>query len=334
MLKASKDRYLHRKRDILHPSGLMTFKTPLLVPSLSSIGLKIELEDNKLVSELPDMLSKVTQIIEEAMLVSAFDIHHKFVGKEYLRVPEIVFVDSGGYEAAFYDRLKIEKWERKMYKDILDKWDQYIPAVFASFDHDSVGLPIEKQINREIEFLGKYRAHQMVEILLKPEKGKLYLDVNPIIANIERLNHFSIIGITEKEIGRTFLERLKFVATLRVQLDRVGNDAPIHIFGCLEPILMVLYFLAGAEIFDGLSWLRYAYSDGGTVYNREYGVLNLGIKMNFDALKMQILRNNLNFLIEFSLKMRRFVDTENYEEFGVSYMKKIKEIHETIYSEL
>lgn len=329
-----KDKWLHRKRDIIHPSG-QKFKTPLLVPSLSSRGLKIEFEDNKLVSELPDMLSKVTQVIEKAMLVSAFDIHHKFVGKEFLEVPEILFVDSGGYEAAFYDRLKIEKWERSMYKDILDKWDQYIPAVFASFDHDSMGSPIENQINREIEFLGKYRANQqMVEILLRPEKGKHYLDINPIIANIDRLNHFSIIGITEKEIGRTFLERLKFVATLRRQLDRVGNDAPIHIFGCLEPILMVLYFLAGAEIFDGLSWLRYAYSDGGTVYNREYGVLNLGVDMNFDALQMQILRNNLNFLIEFSLNMRRFVDTENYEEFGVSYMKKIKEIHETIYSEL
>lgn len=328
-----KDKKLHRKRDIVHPSGVK-FKTPLLVPSLSSRGLKIELEDNKLVSELTDMLSKVTQVIEKAMLVSAFDIHHKFVGTEYLKVPEILFVDSGGYEAAFYDRLKIEKWERKMYEDILDKWDKYIPAIFTSFDHDSLGLPIEKQIEREIDFLSRYRAHQMIEMLLKPGKGELYLDVNQVIANIDGLNQFNIIGITEKEIGRTFLERLKFVATLRGQLDRVGNDAPIHIFGCLEPILMVLYFLAGAEIFDGLSWLRYAYIDGGTVYNREYGVLNLGIDMNFDALKMQILRNNLNFLIEFSLKMRKFVDTQNYAEFGESYMKKIKEIHETLYSEL
>lgn len=172
-----KDKWLHRKRDINHPSG-QKFKTPLLVPSHSSRGLKIEFEDNKLVSELPDILCKVTQVIEKAMLVSAFDIHHKFVSKEFLKVPKILFVDSGGYEAPFYDRLKIEKWERSMYKDILDKWDQYIPAIFTSFDHDNMGSPIENQINREIEFLGKYRANQqMIEILLKPEKGKHYLDI-------------------------------------------------------------------------------------------------------------------------------------------------------------
>jgi queuine/archaeosine tRNA-ribosyltransferase len=268
------------------------------------------------------------------MLVSAFDIHHKFVAKKYLKVPEILFVDSGGYEALYYDWLKVEKWERSMYKDILDKWDQYIPAIFASFDHDSFGLPIEKQIKREIEFLCKYRAHQMIEILLKPGKGERYLDVNQVIANIDDLNHFNIIGVTEKELGPTFLKRLEFVATLRGQLDRVENDAPIHIFGCLEPILMVLYFLAGAEIFDGLSWSRYAYIDGGTVYNIEYGVLELGIDTHFTKLKEEILRRNLSYLKDFSHNMRRFVDTGNYEEFGKSHMNKIKEIHETLYSEL
>jgi hypothetical protein len=328
-----KDKWLHRKRDIIHPSG-QKFKTPLLVPSLSSKGLNLKLKNKKLVSELPEILSVAAQVIEKAMLVSAFDIHHEFVGKEYLDIAEILFIDSGGYEAAYYDWLKIEKWERSMYKDILDKWDQYIPAIFTSFDHDSLGLPIEKQINREIEFLSRYRTHQMIEMLLKPNKGELYLDINQVIANIDGLNHFSIIGVTEKEIGRTFLERLKFVATLRGQLDRVGNDSPIHIFGCLEPILMVLYFLAGAEIFDGLSWLRYAYIDGRTVYNMEYGVLNLGVDMNYNKLKMQILRNNITFLVDFSINMRKFVDTEDYEVFGKSHMNKIREIHETLYSEL
>ncbi len=66
----------------------------------------------------------------------------------------------------------------------------------------------------------------------------------------------------------------------------------------------------------------------------EYGVLNLGVDMNYNKLKMQILRNNITFLVGFSLNMRRFVDTENYEEFGKSHMNKIKEIHETLYSEL
>ncbi len=325
-----KDR-LYRKRDIRHPSG-QKFKTPLLVPSFSSKGLMIKRENDEFISELPDILSGATEVIEKAMLVSAFDIHHKFVDKDYLNVPEVLLVDSGGYEALYYDWLISEQWERRFYKDILDNWDPYTPAIFTSFDRDCLGLSIKEQLKQEIDFLRKYRAHQMIEMLLKPGKGK-YLDINPIIANIDDLNHFSIVGVTEKEIGSTFLDRLKFVATLREQLDRVGNDAPIHIFGCLEPVLMVLYFLAGAEIFDGLSWLRYAYMDGSTVYNMEYGVLELGIDLNFDKLKAEILRKNLFFLNDFSLNMRRFVDSGNYEEFGKNH-KKIEEIHNTLMSEL
>lgn len=328
-----KNKELFRKRELLHPSGLK-IKTPLLIPSFSSRGLNLKIKKNKLVSELPLILDLATQVIEKTMLVSAFDIHHQFVKKKYLSVPKILFVDSGGYEAAiYYDSVKLKHWERDIYKDILDKWNRYIPAIFASFDHDYSGLPIKRQITREVEFLKRYRTHQMVEMILKPEKRDIYLNINSIIASIESLNHFDIVGVTEKELGATFLDRLKMVATLRTQLDRVGNDAPIHIFGCLEPTLMVLYFLAGAEIFDGLSWLRYAYLDGTTVYNIEHGISKYGIDMNFNKLKMRILRENLHYLDEFSIKMRKFIETRDYEEFGKNH-KSIKDIHGILYSEL
>lgn len=328
-----KNKVLHRKRDVSHPSALK-IKTPLLAPSFSSRGLNIKLENKRLVSELPTILDLATQVIEKTMLVSAFDIHHNFVPEKFLSVPEVLFVDSGGYEAAVYhDDLEMRQWERSKYKDILDKWDPDIPAIFTSFDHDCSGLSTKEQINREIEFLEKYRAYQMVEMLLKPEKGQKYLKVNSIIGNIDDLHYFNIIGVTEKELGPSFLDRLKLVATLRMQLDRVGNSAPIHIFGCLEPMLMALYFLAGAEIFDGLSWLRYAYLDGTAIYNLEYGVSKYGIHMEFDKLKMRILRENLHYLSEFSLKMRKFVDSGNYEEFGKNY-ESIKNNHEILKSEM
>lgn len=82
-----KNKKLHRKRDIIHPSG-QKFKTPLLVPSFSSKGFNIKLKSKKLVSELPVILKVASEVIEETMLVSAFDIHHKFVAKKYLKVPD------------------------------------------------------------------------------------------------------------------------------------------------------------------------------------------------------------------------------------------------------
>jgi hypothetical protein len=59
-----KDKWLHRKRDITHPSG-QKFKTPLLVPSFSSRGFNIKRKSKKLVSELPDILKCATEVIEK-----------------------------------------------------------------------------------------------------------------------------------------------------------------------------------------------------------------------------------------------------------------------------
>jgi queuine/archaeosine tRNA-ribosyltransferase len=329
-----KNKGLHRRSEFKHPSGL-TLKTPLLIPSFSSRGLNLRIKKNKLVSELSLIVDLASEIIDKTMLVSAFDIHHRFIKKKDLRVPEILFVDSGGYEAAvYYDFLEMRKWERNMYKDILDKWDnKYTPSIFISFDHDYSGLPVKKQIDSEIEFLSKYRRHHMVEMLLKPEKKDIYLNIDSIIRNINNLDQFNIIGVTEKELGATFLDRLKAVAIIRSQLDKVGNKTPIHIFGCLEPFLIILYFFAGAEIFDGLSWLRYGYFNGMTIYNKEFGISEFNINMNFDRMKIMVLRQNLYYLSNLALEMRKFTVSNDYKVFGGNY-KKIEEIHKTLFSEL
>jgi hypothetical protein len=34
-------------------------------------------------------------------------------------------------------------------------------------------------------------------------------------------------------------------------LDEAGVKSPIHVFGALDPLTVCLYFVAGAEVFDG-----------------------------------------------------------------------------------
>ncbi|WP_439373037.1 hypothetical protein [Bradyrhizobium sp. DASA03120] len=77
---------------------------------------------------------------------------------------------------------------------------------------------------------------------------------------------FDIVGVTEKEAGDTFFERLAFVARLRALLDANNVHKPIHVFGGLDPFMTPLYFLAGADVVDGLTWLRMAFSDTGARY--------------------------------------------------------------------
>ena len=87
------------------------------------------------------------------------------------------------------------------------------------------------------------------------------------------LRGFNIIGVTEKDLGANLLDRLMRVAILRKGLDDVGVNAPIHLWGGLDPILTPLFFFAGAEIFDGISWLRYAYNKGIAINRECYAVV-------------------------------------------------------------
>ncbi|MDW3181367.1 hypothetical protein [Roseobacter sp.] len=67
---------------------------------------------------------------------------------------------------------------------------------------------------------------------------------------------------TEKEIGASTKDRLTFLAAFRDLLDEAGMETAIHVFGGLDPLMTPLYFLAGADVFDGLSWLGYAFKMG------------------------------------------------------------------------
>ena len=80
------------------------------------------------------------------------------------------------------------------------------------------------------------------------------------------------MGVTEKELGDSILKRLVTLATFRLLLDTADVAAPIHVFGGLDVLYTPRFFAAGAEIFDGLGWLRYAYRDGMPMH-REAGAL-------------------------------------------------------------
>jgi hypothetical protein len=68
------------------------------------------------------------------------------------------------------------------------------------------------------------------------------------------------------------------IAKLRNALTKAGIDIPIHVFGSLDSVTTPLYFLAGADVFDGLTWLRFAFHEGQTLYKQNYGALHLGVK--------------------------------------------------------
>ncbi len=77
---------------------------------------------------------------------------------------------------------------------------------------------------------------------------------------------------------------------------------PLHIFGCLTPKEIIMYYLCGADIFDGLSWQRYFFDHLNTYYKDEFLYDN----------------NSVFFTSKFDLE-------KNLKMSNISYMERLRE---------
>ena len=155
------------------------------------------------------------------------------------------------------------------------------------------------------------------DFIVKPVGEDRFVNVDEIIRHIQKFRAFDILGITEKDLGRNPMEKLKGLAKLRLAMDREDVRIPIHIWGGLDPLLTPLYFFAGAEIFDGLSWLRYAYLEGAAMYRDSYSILLGGIESPLDHARAQTISHNLEVLRALDTSFRDFViqKATNFEMF-------------------
>jgi len=300
------------KRRSLRFNGGEVERTPLLVPSFSSKGFP----------DIDKILSYSSEIIEGATLVSAYDLHFRHI-KPPFDFSSLIFLDSGGYEASKDSDLSDygekehvpREWKREFHEAQLEKWSSKVPVVFISYDHPKERLPVAEQIERA-RTMAPGRSSIMREILLKPEtEGHNYIPVVEIIKNIEQLKEFDVIGVTEKEIGNSILARMKNIAKLRRALDEVDSNIPIHIFGSLDTVTTPMYFLAGADIFDGLTWLRFAFHEGQTIYKHNYGALKLGISTTAHLVDGRCWNSNYYYIKDMELEMRRFLNEQDFSCF-------------------
>ena len=105
------------------------------------------------------------------------------------------------------------------------------------------------------------------------------------------------------------------IAEIRIAMDDKDINIPIHIYGSLDPITSILYFLSGAEIFDGLTWLRYGYAHGHACYWNNYGAKAIGIQRDDDFIKAKTIQENLSSLIELTSQMQKFLLEDDFNKF-------------------
>jgi hypothetical protein len=299
------------KRRSLLLKGTEIERTPLLVPSFSSKGFP----------EVAGMIKMAEEFIEGPMLISAYDLHHKHIAPPFV-APALIFLDSGGYEAGKDTELSDlaeqeqtpQQWTPEDHRAILQSWESEVPTIVISYDHPEHRISFAEQIDRARAL--PIKENSLREILLKPETAaQRFLSMDHIIPLVHQLAQFDLIGITEKEIGSSILERMKNVARLRMALDQAGLDTPIHVFGSLDTLSTPLYFVVGADVFDGLTWLRFGYREGQTLYRQNFGALALGVNTKTHMIDAQCWVRNLQYLKGMEFEMRRFLKEHDFRAF-------------------
>jgi hypothetical protein len=305
-------------------------ETPLLIPGISSkavapiprreLGRKREVVAASVVHT-----DTLIGGIEEALLVSAYDIHHGLVTahhrfrRHFKTSPyaqlKVLVIDSGWYEknvgpssGQWYHEVgpDPQPFEEQDYVGVVDSLDPDVRAVLVSWDKRG---KYSDQISAAQEFFGARRRFTSC-VLLKPQGARLEHDFKELSdAEAGRLNAFGVIGVTEKELGDSILRRLTSLAQLRARLDEIGVQSPIHVFGGLDPLLTPLYFAAGAELFDGLTWLRYAFKDGMSISRDTMPIFERNYEKRLPVAIQHTQIQNLDVLAQLSSDLKVFFES-------------------------
>lgn len=310
---------LARAGVLRHPNGT-TIATPLLIPSFSSKGFEARIGG---ISEIRFAYDQTEDIITDSYLVSAYDINYGFLPSPTTNRTNVVLVDSGGYEASNLEDLSAvpksiracQPWTSDLLHGVYDEIPEHINAFLVSFDTPSSRSTLEEQIENANRLFERYKRQGSI-FLIKPEPGCDLIPQQKLASLADRLGRFSAIGVTEKELGYSCIDRMLSISKLRIALDGNSISAPIHVFGGLDPITCVLYFLAGAEMFDGLTWLRYSYLNEVATYVHNKIATQYGITVSDLVGKIRNMSDNLGELDRITNKMRRFTVSGDFSCFG------------------
>lgn len=302
--------------------------TPMLVPAVSS----------RLNLPIKELLPQISEIVDGPFLISAYDYYYeKYQHKHDISVsfPDLIFLDSGGYECnkeqeisdiGLYKTNHLE-WNKDLHSLVINELPNEVPTVLISYDHPSVRESILKQVENANN-LFQEKDEFLKEILVKPETDTVTrIDPEKIIENLDLFALFDIIGFTEKELGNSILERMVSIAKVRMAMDKKNIEIPIHIFGGLDIVTTPLYYLSGADIFDGLSWLRFLFNNGNTLYIDSFGPKFYGIEEKIYKIWIRSVHQNYNYLRRLKSNLEIFHHKNDFDIFGpnAEFFKKAYE---------
>lgn len=297
-------------------------ETPLLVPSFSSVASEI------LVKEVHE---KLTDHVPMASLVSAYDLYYNSIDKEQIWVSEVVFVDSGKHEVDFLKRTRskdLRAWSPSKYLEVISSLNPLTNVVLVNFDEKG---PLKEQITKATALFEKFPDYATC-FLCKPTSERMnVVDLGGLVKNITLIESFDILGLTEKELGTSLLKRCQNLLKIRVALNTKNLTTPIHIFGCLDPLSVISYFLSGADIFDGTLWLKFSFHENIAIYVNNHPFLKGSWSESDSSVKASAYVLNLNELTHLMYHMRRFTQEYTFDVFRIKeeILSEVKDLTST-----
>ena len=255
--------------------------------------------------------------------LSAFDLDSGAITVDLSKAADLVLIDSGVYEtkahtvaADGHTSVPAETaWTRDMYRAFLPKIPHNSNSLLVSYDHYG---ELREQLERaRTDFALVPSAAR--DFLLKPRTRDGRIDTALIATAASALDHVDVLGVTEKELGDSLLERCSSLYRLRDALSATGREMPIHVFGAITPGPVLAYFLSGADIFDGLNWLRYQYGPHGLSYVHDAALVE-GDPARTDAqVVVDAARSNIRFLHRLQDSMARFAREHDLEVIAAQF---------------
>jgi len=157
-------------------------------------------------------------------------------------------------------------WSQEMYVESARKF-AHNGDIIVSYDNRS--LSVIDQIQQGLSLFKLIEQQSITRDLLLHPNGASPEKLANTIA--ELAPDIDIIGLTEKDIGFPWFIAASYIHQLRTKLDdNLGRYIPIHIFGCFDPQTIAHLFFSGADIFDGLAWMRHYFHDGHSFSDKEF----------------------------------------------------------------
>ena len=274
--------------------------TPLVVPSFSSRGFPL----------LTEIWNELSHKLYGVCLVSAFDVAEGRIPSDVTDLVNVVFWDSGLFETndewteanGHGAQSKSVKWTKEQYRDTLKNIGRTGNSVVVNFDE--VG-DLENQVLNALEdfSLVPYAAS---DFLVKPTYESEWVNLPKLGLYLDRLVEVDVIGITAREAGDSLITRCSSIVMLRDMLNRSGLGTPIHIFGAINPYELLAYFFCGADVFDGLNWLRCSFRNRTSIPIGETAMEDFRWNLTDSELNMQAWTNNLRILFRLQYETQRF----------------------------